>query len=130
MAMRTASPWWLSLVLGIGLLFLFLGERLFGHEPRRPRMMITGLGLLAVLGVTALRAWTTVALTGSRRNVERTLLLCQLGTLLGPGPLRADHEAGAGPLPAARTRARSGSRPRSPWCGRSCCVVVARSRCS
>ena len=32
MAMRTASPWWLSLVLGVGLFLFFIGERLFGHE--------------------------------------------------------------------------------------------------
>ena len=33
MAMRTASPWWASLVFGVGLLFMFVGERLFGHLP-------------------------------------------------------------------------------------------------
>jgi hypothetical protein len=45
-------------------------------------MVMTGLGLLLVLGITGLRAYTTVATTGSRRNVERTLLYCQLGVVL------------------------------------------------
>jgi hypothetical protein len=80
--MRTASPWWASLTFGVGLLFLFIGERLFGHLPGT-RMVLTGLGLVLVLGITGLRAYTTVATTGSRRNVERTLLYCQLGVVLG-----------------------------------------------
>jgi hypothetical protein len=79
--MRTASPWWASLVFGIGLLFMFAGERLFGHLPG-VRMVMTGVGLLAVLAVTGLRAYTTVATTGARRNVERALLMCQGGVLL------------------------------------------------
>ncbi|MEO8553714.1 MAG: Gldg family protein, partial [Kofleriaceae bacterium] len=79
--MRTASPWWASLLFGVGLLLMFVGERLFGHLPGT-RMVMTGLGLLLVLGVTGLRAYTTVATTGSRRNVERTLLYCQLGVVL------------------------------------------------
>jgi hypothetical protein len=82
MAMRTASPWWASLTFGVGLLFMFIGERLFGHLPGT-RMVMTGLGLVLVLGVTGLRAYTTVATVGSRRNVERTLLYCQLGVVLG-----------------------------------------------
>jgi ABC-type uncharacterized transport system len=82
MAMRTASPWWASLTFGVGLLFMFMGERLFGHLPGT-RMVMTGLGLVLVLGVTGLRAYTTVATTGSRHNVERTLLYCQLGVVLG-----------------------------------------------
>lgn len=81
MAMRTASPWWASLIFGIGLLFMFVGERLFGHLPGT-RMVITGLGLLCVLGVTGLRAFTTMSTEGSRRNVERTLLYCQLGVIV------------------------------------------------
>jgi gliding motility-associatede transport system auxiliary component len=80
MGMRTASPWWASLTFGIGLLFMFAGERLFGHNPG-VRMVMTGLGLLTVLGVTGLRAYTTMATSGARRNVERTLLVCQSGVL-------------------------------------------------
>jgi hypothetical protein len=80
--MRTASPWWASLTFGVGLLFMFVGERLFGYNPSA-RMVLTGVGLIAVLGVTGLRAYTTMATTGARRNVERTLLLCQGGVLFG-----------------------------------------------
>lgn len=81
MAMRTASPWWVSLALGVGLILIFLGERLFGHESGI-RGVMTMLGVVLVIGVTALRAWTTVSTTGARRKVERTLLLCHAGTLL------------------------------------------------
>ncbi|MFT3697478.1 MAG: Gldg family protein [Kofleriaceae bacterium] len=80
--MRTASPWWASLIFGIGLLFMFVGERLFGTMPGT-RMALTGIGLLCVLGITGLRAFTMVASEGPRRAVERTLLWCQLGVVLG-----------------------------------------------
>ena len=43
MAMRTASPWWASLVFGVGLLFILCGERLFGHLPG-VRLVMTLLG--------------------------------------------------------------------------------------
>ena len=80
MAMRTASPWWVSLVLGVGLIFMFLGERLFGHESGI-RGILTMLGVVLVIGVTGLRAWTMLSTSGGRRRVERTLLFCHLGTL-------------------------------------------------
>lgn len=79
MAMRTASPWWLSLVLGIGLLATFLGERIFAHEPGI-RGVFTMVGIVLVLGVTAVRAWTMLGSQGSRRKVERVLLFCHIAT--------------------------------------------------
>jgi hypothetical protein len=79
--MRTASPWWASLAFGAGLLLFFLGERLFGHLSGA-RFVLTGLGVLLILGITATRAWTMSSSTGARRRVERTLLICHLGTLL------------------------------------------------
>jgi hypothetical protein len=82
MAMRTASPWWASLTFGVGLLFVFVGERLFGYSPG-VRLVLTGLGLVLVLGITGLRAYTMLATRGARRNVERTLLMSQLGVLFG-----------------------------------------------
>jgi hypothetical protein len=82
MAMRTATPWWLSLVLGIGLVLVLLGERLFGHTGSM-RGVMTMLGVVLVIGATGVRAWSTFGSTGARRNVERTLLLCHIGTLLG-----------------------------------------------
>ncbi|HEY6178062.1 MAG TPA: Gldg family protein [Kofleriaceae bacterium] len=79
--MRTASPWWASLAFGIGLLFFFLGERFFGHLSG-VRFVLTGLGVLAIVGITGARAWAMTTSTGARRRVERTLLWCHLGTLL------------------------------------------------
>jgi hypothetical protein len=79
--MRTASPWWASLAFGIGLLFFFLGERFFGHLVGA-RFVLTGVGVLLILGITAVRAWTTSSSGGARRRVERALLLCHLGTVL------------------------------------------------
>ncbi|HEX7842926.1 MAG TPA: Gldg family protein [Kofleriaceae bacterium] len=82
MAMRTASPWWASLAFGIGLLFFLLGERFFGHLSG-VRFVLTGVGVLLIVAVTAARAWTTTSSTGARRRVERTLLVSHLGTVLG-----------------------------------------------
>jgi len=81
MAMRTASPWWASLAFGVGLLFFLLGERFFGHLPGA-RFVLTGIGLLLVLGVTAARVWTVLGSAGARRRVERTLLVCNAGSVL------------------------------------------------
>ena len=81
MAMRTASPWWLSLVLGIGLFLFFIGERLFGHESG-VRGVMSMLGVVLVLGATIIRVWTMMGTTGARRRVERTLLVFHIGTLV------------------------------------------------
>ena len=82
MAMRTATPWWASLVLGVGLLLFLLGERLFGHLSG-VRFFLTGVGLLLILAVTAARGWAMASSSGARRRVERTLLISHAGTLLG-----------------------------------------------
>jgi hypothetical protein len=82
MAMRTATPWWASLVFGVGLLLFLLGERLFGHLTG-VRFFLTGLGVLLILAITAVRAWAMVSSSGARGRVERTLLLSHVGTLLG-----------------------------------------------
>ena len=81
MAMRTASPWWASLVFGAGLLFLFIGERIFGYQPSA-RAVLDVIALVAIVGITAVRAYTTMVTKGARRNVERALLLCQVGVLV------------------------------------------------
>jgi len=67
--------------LGTGLLFFLFGERFFGHLPGA-RFVLTGLGLLLILGVTAARAWAMMASAGARRRVERTLLVSHAGTVL------------------------------------------------
>jgi hypothetical protein len=71
--MRTASPWWASLIFGFGLLLVLVGERIFGTSGARE--VLTWIGVILVLAVTALRVWTTLATHGMRRKVERTLLL-------------------------------------------------------
>jgi hypothetical protein len=81
MAMRTASPWWASLIFGVGLLFFLIGERFLGHVSGA-RFVLTGLGVLLIVVVTGVRAWTMSGSAGARRRVERTLLVCHLGTLL------------------------------------------------
>jgi hypothetical protein len=65
----------------VGLFFVFLGERVLGGMPGL-HAAITGLGVGVALVVTAARAWTTLGSHGPRRQVERTLLLCHLGSLL------------------------------------------------
>src|SRR5687767_185960 len=81
MAMRTASPWWLTLVLAGGLLFFFLGERPFDHVDVVGNAM-TGLGLIAVLGATGLRVFGLTQATGQKRAVEKVLVLCHVGVVL------------------------------------------------
>ncbi len=69
---RTASPWWLSPILLLGLLLVFVGARgLVGDASGA--MGWAGAGL--VVGVTLVRAFTTLRARGGRRRVEATLLL-------------------------------------------------------
>lgn len=77
---RTASPWWASLIFGVGLLFVFVSERLVTTSPD-VRMAMTGIGLLVVLAITGARAWATFGSRGARRRVERVLLGFHLLTL-------------------------------------------------
>jgi hypothetical protein len=79
--MRTASPWWASLVFGIGLLLTFVSERLVSHQ-QGLRVALTGLGVGLLIAVTGARVWTMLGSRGARRRVERTLLVAHLGTLL------------------------------------------------
>lgn len=82
MALRTASPWWLSAVYLVGLVLIFIGERAFGHEGS-VRLLFTGLGALGVIGATAARIASIARSSRSRRAVEKTLLWCHLGGLVG-----------------------------------------------
>jgi hypothetical protein len=81
MAMRTASPWWLTLVLAGGLLFFFMGERPFDHVGVVGNAL-TGLGLIAVLGSTALRLFGMSRASGQKRAVEKVLVLCHIGVVV------------------------------------------------
>ena len=82
MAMRTASPWWLSVVFGFGLICTLVGERLLSQVSGVHFLLSGVLGVGLMLVVTGARAWTTATTTGSRQRVERTLLIAHLGTLL------------------------------------------------
>jgi len=84
MAMRTASPWWLTPVVGGGLLFIFLGERPFDHVHVVGNAM-TGLGVLAVVAATLMRLVAMQRSAGQKREVERTLVLCHVGILVALG---------------------------------------------
>lgn len=81
MAMRTATPWWISVVLAVGLLFVYVGERAFGHVGTAATV-ITWIGALLVLGATAVRGAGFAMSRGKRRTVELILLLCHVGVLL------------------------------------------------
>lgn len=81
MAMRTASPWWISAVFIVGLFSVFLGERAFAHLDTL-RYVLTGLGVVLVAVATLVRVIALAKSSGKRRTVERTLLLCQLGGIV------------------------------------------------
>jgi hypothetical protein len=82
MAMRTASPIWFTALFVVGLVLIFMGERPFNHMST-VHLMASGIGGLMVLAITALRAWTFMATSGARRNVERTFLMCHIGVVIG-----------------------------------------------
>jgi hypothetical protein len=80
MAMKTASPFWLSIILGVALLFVFIGERLLTVPSMQ--VVFTGIGVTAILLVTAARGWAWSSSTGARKRIEGTLLASHLGTVL------------------------------------------------
>ena len=80
MAMRTASPFWLSLVVVFGLLFVLMGEKLAPFPSMR--VILTGIGVTLVVLVTAARFWAMAGAKGSRKKIERALLACNLATCL------------------------------------------------
>jgi hypothetical protein len=61
-----------GVLLSIGLLVLFLGERVFGEGTWR--IPVSTLGLLVVVGAVALRAWTWSTSTGGRREGHQIAL--------------------------------------------------------
>ena len=78
MAMNKQTPWWLSITLMVGLIFVLAGERAldttFLSKP------LTILGLIAVLGSTVWRLLGFLAAEGEKRRIERITLMCYLGT--------------------------------------------------
>ena len=78
MAMKTSTPWWITGVLFFGLLALFAGQRALAHMDTTSTVL-TGLGLLCVIGATGVRVWAFTRETGRRRAVEGVMLLCHVG---------------------------------------------------
>ena len=78
MAMKTSTPWWLTGILFFGLLCLFAGQRALAHMDTTSTVL-TGLGLLSVIGATGIRVWAFTRETGRRRAVEGVMLLCHAG---------------------------------------------------
>ena len=80
MALRVSSPWWLSAVLVLGLLFLFMGERAFSHTGIAGALSWFGC-LLVALSVGA-RGWVILKSRGGQRQIEIISILSCVGTLL------------------------------------------------
>ena len=78
MAIKTSTPWWITGVLFLGLLCLFAGQRALAHMDTTSTVL-TGLGLLCLIGVTGIRVWAFTRETGRRRAVEGVMLLCHAG---------------------------------------------------
>ncbi len=78
---RTTSPWWASLILAFGLLFILLSATTLHSWSQANAMAYAGAALLFV--ALALRSWTTLVSLGERRRVERTLLLTTFSIVLG-----------------------------------------------
>jgi hypothetical protein len=78
MAMKTSTPWWITGVLFFGLLCLFAGQRALAHLDTTSTVL-TGLGLLCVVGATGVRVWAFTRESGRRRAVEGVMLLCHAG---------------------------------------------------
>ncbi len=81
MAVKTSSPWWLSVGFGLGLAFVFMGERALGHLDTG-RLVLTSLGLLLMVSATGVRVWSMLGASGDSRRVERTSLICYGGAFL------------------------------------------------
>ena len=74
--------YWVSVAFGVGLIALFIGERLLAGGVGRG--VLSGAGALLILAAIALRTLRLVRAEGERRRVERTLLVL---LLVGVGAL-------------------------------------------
>jgi len=89
---RTAGPW-PSLVMGFGLVTLFVGERVIGEGSLQ--LPVSGVGaLLAVVGVV-LRARAVALAVGDAVGVEARLIGAQLGVLVSLAVYAASGPAGS-----------------------------------
>lgn len=73
----TSRSWPVSLIIGVGLVFLYIGERIV--ESSTSRAVMSGLGALVLLFALALRFTRSRAAAADRAMVEKWLLWLQLG---------------------------------------------------
>jgi hypothetical protein len=81
MALRTATPWWLTWQHLLALLLFFVSQRFLGHWETYQTIAV----VLALAGLTFAVAGRVVAVirtTGDRRRVERTLLIATLASVV------------------------------------------------
>ena len=71
-----SRSWPTSVIFGVGLVFLYVGERIV--ENGNNRAMLSGLGAVVVLFAVALRFLRSRGATADRAAVERSFLLLQL----------------------------------------------------
>jgi len=77
-------PWWVTWILGVGLVFVFIGERLVSRAGPYG-VVFTGLGVLLVAGSTVWRLLGWRSASGGARSVEGLLLLVHGGCLAALG---------------------------------------------
>lgn len=77
MAMKKTPPWWLTIGLLVGLVFLLAGQRAFSHT--FVSMPLTLLGLAAVVVAIGWRAFGYAQAGGEARRIERITLMCYGG---------------------------------------------------
>jgi ABC-type uncharacterized transport system len=81
--MKSIASYWLSIAAALGLFLLWMGERVV--EAGSARMVLSGLGVVLVLGAVLLRFWRTSALAQRPDvvRIERTLLWLGAFALVG-----------------------------------------------
>lgn len=72
----TSRSWPVSVIFGVGLVFLYVGERIV--ESGSNRMLLSGLGAVVLLFAVALRVIRSRGAPPDRAAVERSFLLLQL----------------------------------------------------
>jgi hypothetical protein len=79
--MKTTPPWWLSIDLLGGLIFILAGQRAF--ETTFLKTPLTVLGLLAVAVAVGWRVLGYLSSRGEKRRIERITLLCYAAAVAG-----------------------------------------------
>ena len=80
-SLTTRAPWWLTWIIAVGLVLLFVGERLVGGSGF-VRVVISGLGGAVVLAGVVWRFLSWRAATGEGKRVEGMLLASYVGCVL------------------------------------------------